>query len=126
MDWPKCEECEGRGTIIDQLCPAHDYGDPGYPPAECGFCERKPCPACNGTGEAKELTVGQAGDFIKSVYGADWYLRPETMRYDHPHGPAYVVVYNRDVRIGEGQSIPEALNAAARAARESGRGKECD
>jgi Bacteriophage protein gp37 len=23
-------------------CPAHDYGDPGYPPKECAFCEHHP------------------------------------------------------------------------------------
>ena len=23
-------------------CPAHDYGDPGYPPAECSYCHRVP------------------------------------------------------------------------------------
>jgi hypothetical protein len=29
---------EDRGELIT-YCPAHDYGDPGYPPIECSSCE---------------------------------------------------------------------------------------
>lgn len=27
-----------RGKLVS-YCPAHDYGDPGYPPEECPYCE---------------------------------------------------------------------------------------
>ena len=27
---------------IESYCPAHDYGpDPGYPPAECPYCQKR-------------------------------------------------------------------------------------
>lgn len=105
MDWPKCEheftsdsgtaKCEGGRIIF--------YGIRG------GRIELNPCPACNGTGWAKELTEDQAGDFLKSVYGEDWYLRPD--------GYKYAVIYDGDVRIGEGRNIREALTTAALTAR---------
>jgi protein gp37 len=28
----------------NDYCPAHDYGDPGYPPAECSYCRIPPRP----------------------------------------------------------------------------------
>ena len=31
-------EIEDRLSHITSLCPAHDYGDPGYPPSECTYC----------------------------------------------------------------------------------------
>jgi len=130
MDWPKCEECEGRGTIIDQLCPAHDYGDPGYPPAECGFCERKPCPACNGTGE-RDLTADEAADVLRKQGETDneiWKLEPDYMHDSNDYVVKRTETYltgetiagrpQKDFTwntIGFGKTPTAALNAAARA-----------
>lgn len=44
-------------------CPAHDYGDPGYPPAECPYCKRMP--------GIDLVIVGKTGSDARSTH-KDW------------------------------------------------------
>jgi len=103
--WPKCKGCEGTG----KFSPAIELGIP---------VNTVPCPACNGTGEAAELTEDEAVDYLDAHLDS-WRLisdkvKGKDIRIYYFHDGGRNSLYAADVF----NNFRDAANAAARAVKE--------
>ena len=100
MEWPKCEQCDGEGEYY--------------------YCEQVgmvKCEDCNGTGE-RELTADEAWEYLRANSGfkrmTSLIVMDGTVQlFEGCHDCQQFVWRDYD---GDGETLTEALNAAARAA----------
>lgn len=139
MDWPTCEYKTERarlrakfatGLPSDYICEPGACRDGSIIGIYSGY-NYGPCPACSGTGEARELTVDQAEAYARVRNPDD--LTYRVAIFDTAEGwyAGYVErgaeecgFYNLDKApddnfCGEGKTIPEALSNFARAIKDS-------
>ena len=108
MDWPKCKKCKGKGKIsIGGIIVNGEQRAPMD-------VKEKPCLACNGTGEAAELSEEQAANILKSFHVHTYNPQPGETNYEIK--PVDGMIWHWGI------TFKQALNAAARVIKE--RGKE--
>ena len=106
MDWPKCKKCGGLKTV------------PALVGNDAGAIGEMDCPACNGTGEAAELTEDEAVDYLDAHLDS-WRLisdkvKGKDIRIYYFHDGGRNSLYAADVF----NNFRDAANAAARAVKE--------
>ena len=113
--WPKCEECEGKGKVSEYRSGIGVNMD----------VKLIPCPACNSTGEAAELSADEAAEYLGDS-GYKWHPEELPIASWGPWGRYQIEVREKKFpykHFGHfNGDLTAALNAAARAVKE--RGKE--